>query len=48
MTATTELKTIRDMLRYMVSRFRAAKLVHGHGTTSPVDEAAFIIRRLPA
>jgi ribosomal protein L3 glutamine methyltransferase len=43
MTAATELKTIRDMLRYAVSRFRAAKLVHGHGTTSPVDEAAFII-----
>jgi ribosomal protein L3 glutamine methyltransferase len=43
MTAATELKTIRDMLRYAVSRFRATKLVHGHGTTSPVDEAAFII-----
>ena len=43
MSAATELKTIRDMLRYAVSRFRATKLVHGHGTTSPVDEAAFII-----
>jgi ribosomal protein L3 glutamine methyltransferase len=40
---TAELITIRDVLRYAVSRFRAAKLVHGHGTTSVIDEAAFII-----
>ena len=40
---TTELQTIRDYLRYAVSQFRAAKLVHGHGTTSVVDEAAFLI-----
>jgi ribosomal protein L3 glutamine methyltransferase len=37
------LQTPRDFLRYAVSRFRAAKLVHGHGTTSVVDEAAFLI-----
>jgi ribosomal protein L3 glutamine methyltransferase len=35
--------TIRDLLRYAVSRFRAAKLAHGHGTTTALDEAAFII-----
>ncbi len=40
---TTELQTIRDFLRYAVSQFRDAKLVHGHGTTSVVDEAAFLI-----
>jgi ribosomal protein L3 glutamine methyltransferase len=40
---TTELTTIRDFLRYAVSRFRAAKLVHGHGTSSVIDEAAFLI-----
>lgn len=40
---TTELQTIRDFLRYAVSQFRAAKLVHGHGTSSVVDEAAFLI-----
>ncbi len=40
---TVEFKTIRDFLRYAVSRFRAAKLVHGHGTTSVIDEAAFLI-----
>ncbi len=37
------LQTIRDFLRYAVSQFRLHKLVHGHGTTSVVDEAAFII-----
>jgi ribosomal protein L3 glutamine methyltransferase len=40
---TTELTTPRDFLRYAVSRFRTAKLVHGHGTTSVIDEAAFLI-----
>ncbi len=40
---TAELTTPRDFLRYAVSRFRAAKLVHGHGTTSVIDEAAFLI-----
>ena len=40
---TDVLQTPRDFLRYAVSRFRAAKLVHGHGTTSVVDEAAFLI-----
>ncbi len=43
MVTPSELVTIRDFLRFAVSRFRAAKLVHGHGTTSVIDEAAFII-----
>ncbi len=38
-----ELLTIRDVLRYAVSRFRAAGLVHAHGATTALDEAAFII-----
>jgi ribosomal protein L3 glutamine methyltransferase len=37
------LETIRDHLRYAVSEFRRNKLVHGHGTTSVIDEAAFLI-----
>jgi ribosomal protein L3 glutamine methyltransferase len=37
------LQTPRDFLRYAVSRFREAKLAHGHGTSSVVDEAAFIV-----
>jgi ribosomal protein L3 glutamine methyltransferase len=40
---TENFTTIRDFLRYAVSMFRAAKLVHGHGTTSVIDEAAFLI-----
>jgi ribosomal protein L3 glutamine methyltransferase len=38
-----EFLTIRDFLRYAVSSFRAAKLAHGHGATTAVDEAAFLI-----
>jgi ribosomal protein L3 glutamine methyltransferase len=38
-----ELATILDLVRYAVSRFRAAKLVFAHGTTDPVAEAAFLV-----
>jgi ribosomal protein L3 glutamine methyltransferase len=38
-----ELATIRDWLRYAVSRFNAADLTYGHGTTAAVDDAAFLI-----
>jgi ribosomal protein L3 glutamine methyltransferase len=38
-----ELLTLRDMLRYAVSRFRAAELVHAHGATTALDEAAYLI-----
>src|SRR5580765_2633343 len=38
-----ELVTIRDWLRYGVSRFNAAGLVYGHGTASALDEAAYLI-----
>jgi ribosomal protein L3 glutamine methyltransferase len=38
-----ELFTLRDMLRYAVSRFREAGLVHAHGATTALDEAAFLI-----
>ncbi|CAN1494356.1 HemK Methylase of polypeptide chain release factors [Rhabdaerophilaceae bacterium] len=38
-----ELVTLRDMLRYAVSTFRAANLHHGHGATTALDEAAFLI-----
>src|SRR4029077_396201 len=37
------LATILDLVRYAVSRFRAAKLVFAHGTTDPVAEAAFLV-----
>jgi ribosomal protein L3 glutamine methyltransferase len=35
--------TLRDWLRYAVSRFRAADLCYGHGTNNAVDEAAYLI-----
>ncbi|HUR43405.1 MAG TPA: 50S ribosomal protein L3 N(5)-glutamine methyltransferase [Aestuariivirga sp.] len=41
--APPELVTVRDFLRYALSSFQAAKLAYGHGTTSALDEAAFLI-----
>jgi len=41
--APPELTTVRDYLRYAVSRFRAARLVHAHGVTTAYDEAAFMV-----
>src|SRR6185295_11845009 len=38
-----QFQTVRDWLRYAVSRFRAADLSYGHGTTNAVDEAAYLI-----
>ena len=37
------LTTVRDFLRYAVSRFSEAKIAIGHGTSSALDEAAFLI-----
>jgi len=37
------LVTVRDWLRYAVSRFAVAGLVYGHGTSGALDEAAFLI-----
>jgi ribosomal protein L3 glutamine methyltransferase len=38
-----ELLTLRDLLRYAVSRFGAARLSYGHGTANPLDEAVFLL-----
>ena len=35
--------TLRDVFRHAVSRFNAAGLACGHGTTNAFDEAAFIV-----
>jgi ribosomal protein L3 glutamine methyltransferase len=35
--------TLRDCLRYAVTRFNAAKLAYGHGTSNALDEAAFLL-----
>ena len=35
--------TVRDLLRYAVSRFTAAGLVFGHGSENAYDEAAYLL-----
>ena len=35
--------TVRDLLRFAVSRFNQAELFFGHGTTNAYDEAAYLI-----
>lgn len=41
--AHTQLHTVRDVLRYAVTRFSTARLSFGHGTTNAYDEAAYLI-----
>ena len=38
--AQTRFQTVRDVLRYAVSRFTAARLSYGHGSVNAYDEAA--------
>jgi ribosomal protein L3 glutamine methyltransferase len=40
---TDELFTVRDFWRYAISRFQAARLSFGHGTTTATDDAAFLV-----
>ncbi len=49
--ASAHLFTIRDLLRFAVSRYEQAELFFGHGSSSAYDEAAWLILRalhLPA
>ncbi len=41
--AAHDLKTVRDYLRFAVSRFNQAKLFFGHGSSDAYDEAAYLI-----
>ena len=38
-----ELETVRDWLRWSVTRFTEAKLAFGHGTTNAWDEAVYLV-----
>ena len=42
-TPLNELATVRDWLRWAVSRFGEARLTFGHGTTNAYDEAAYLL-----
>lgn len=41
--AQDQLGTVRDLLRFGVSRFNEAKLFFGHGTTNAYDEAVYLL-----
>lgn len=41
--ASASLKTLRDCLRFSVSRFNEAELFFGHGSENSYDEAAYLI-----
>lgn len=41
--ASASLKTVRDCLRFAVSRFNGAELFFGHGSENAYDEAAYLI-----
>jgi ribosomal protein L3 glutamine methyltransferase len=41
--ASASLKTVRDCLRFAVSRFNEAELFFGHGSHNAFDEAAYLI-----
>ncbi len=41
--ARTQLLTLRDWLRFAISRFNEAGLFYGHGTSEAYDEAAYLI-----
>ncbi|MCG2583289.1 50S ribosomal protein L3 N(5)-glutamine methyltransferase [Massilia sp. TS11] len=40
---TTPFTTVRDLLRYAITRFNGAKLFFGHGSAEAFDEAAYLI-----
>jgi ribosomal protein L3 glutamine methyltransferase len=43
MTTSDQFSTIRDLLRYAVTRFNTAGLFFGHGSSNALDEAAYLI-----
>jgi ribosomal protein L3 glutamine methyltransferase len=43
LSSANELQTVRDHLRYAVSRFNAADLFFGHGSDNSWDEAVYLV-----
>ncbi len=41
--AASELRSIRDLLRYAVTRFGEARLTFGHGSQTALDEAVYLV-----
>ena len=44
----TELRTVRDLLRYGVSQFNAARLTYGHGTSTARSSSRLALMGSPA
>ncbi|QJP72014.1 50S ribosomal protein L3 N(5)-glutamine methyltransferase [Burkholderia glumae] len=42
-TPTTPFQTVRDLVRYAVTRFSAAQLAFGHGSDNAYDEAVYLV-----
>ena len=39
----TELKTVRDFVRYAITKFESENIYYGHGTTNATDEAWWLV-----